>query len=227
VNAPQPQESPAFRRGEEVKSGTGSTALAPVPAVPEIRLWQAPESTGLWDLAGGGYRSDQPPPFWAFAWAGGQALARYVLDRPETVAGRRVLDLAAGSGIVAIAAAKAGAAHVVAADIDPAAVIAIRRNAEANEVRVDASGEDLLDGDAGDAEVVLAGDAFYSRAMADRVLAFLRRARRAGAGVFVGDPDRDFLPRRLFTARASYDVPVRPALEDTGIKPTTIWELTG
>jgi predicted nicotinamide N-methyase len=202
-----------------------ATTLVPVPAVPELRLHQAAEATGLWDRTGGGYRSDQPPPFWAFAWPGGQALARYVLDNPDTVAGRRVLDLASGSGVVAIAAATAGAAHVLAADIDPAAVAAITRNARANGVSVAVTSDDVLGADARGATVVLAGDAFYSRTMADRVLGFLRRARNGGARVLVGDPDRDFLPRRLFTALTSYDVPVRPALEDTGVKRTTIWEL--
>jgi predicted nicotinamide N-methyase len=202
-----------------------ATTLMPLAAVPELRIYQAAENTSLWDQTGGGYRSDQPPPFWAFAWAGGQGLARYVLDHPDTVAGRRVLDLASGSGVVAIAAAMAGAAHVLAADIDPAAVEAVARNARANGVEVTTTAADLLGGGSGDATVVLAGDAFYSNAMADRVLAFLRRARRGGARVLVGDPDRDFLPKRFFTALARYDVAVRPALEDTGVKPTTIWEL--
>jgi predicted nicotinamide N-methyase len=206
-------------------SETVATTLAPVPAVPELRIHQAAEATGLWDRTGGGYRSDQPPPFWAFAWPGGQALARYVLDHPETVAGHAVLDLACGSGLVAIAAARAGAARVLAADVDPAAVAAVARNARANGVEVAAIAADLLGGEAGDASVVLAGDAFYSGAMAERVLAFVRLARRGGARVLVGDPDRDFLPKRLFTPLASYDVPVRPALEDTGVKRTTVWEL--
>jgi len=204
-----------------------ATALMPVPAVPRLVLHQAAETAGLWDRTGGGYRSDQPPPFWAFAGPGGRALALSLIDHPEPAAGRRVLDLASGSGVVAIAAATAGAAHVLAADTDPDAVAAITRNARANAVEVTATPADLLGGDAGDAELVLAGDAFYSRAMADRVLAFLRRARAGGARVLVGDPDRDYLPKRLFTALPGYDVPVRPALEDTAVKRTTVWELSG
>lgn len=201
--------------------------LAPVAFVPEIRLHQADEPIGLWELTEGEFRSDQPPPFWAFAWAGGQALARYVLDHPELVAGRRVLDLAAGSGLVAIAAARAGAAHVRAVEVDPRAVAAIDLNTRANAVTaVTAELGDILDADAGDVEVVLAGDVFYSKAMADRMMRFLRRAERAGARVLVGDPDRAFLPRPAFTPLASYEVPVPPVLESVRVKNTTVWQLT-
>ncbi|SCL32778.1 Predicted nicotinamide N-methyase [Micromonospora pallida] len=200
--------------------------LAPVAFVPEVRLHQADEPIGLWELTEGEFRSDQPPPFWAFAWAGGQALARYVLDHPETVAGRRVLDLASGSGLVAVAAARAGAVAVRAVEIDERAVAAVALNAEANQVRVDAELGDVLDApDAGTAEVVLAGDVFYSEAMANRMLRFLLRATRAGARVLVGDPGRAFLPRDRFTELASYDVPVPPALESVEVRHTTVWEL--
>jgi predicted nicotinamide N-methyase len=228
------------------------TVLSAVPLVPEIRLHLAPEPAGLWDATAGEYRSDEPPPFWAFAWPGGQGLARYLLDHPEVVAGRRVLDLATGSGLVAIAAAKAGAARVLAVDVDPAATAAVVINAEANHVDVRTATTDVLDaattdvaagatagtpdsgaggfaevggGGVGDAEVVLSGDAFYTAPMAGRMLAFLRRASQGGATVLVGDPDREFLPRRLFTALASYDVPVRSALEDVTVRRTTIWRL--
>jgi predicted nicotinamide N-methyase len=199
--------------------------LAPAPFVPEIRLHQADEPIGLWELTEGEFRSEQPPPFWAFAWAGGQALARHVLDHPDLVAGRQVLDLAAGSGLVAIAAAKAGAAAVRAVEIDPRAVAAIALNATENAAAVTADLGDILDGDAGDAEVVLAGDVFYSKAMADRVTRFLLRAARAGALVLVGDPGRAFLPRERFRAVATYDVPVPPALETVSVKHTTVWEM--
>lgn len=201
--------------------------LAAVPFVPEIQLHQADEPIGLWELTEGEFRSEQPPPFWAFAWAGGQALARYVLDHPEVVAGRRVLDLASGSGLVAVAAARSGAAPVRAVDVDPFAGAATRLNAAANGVSLTVDTADLLDGDAGDAEVVLVGDAFYSQAMADRMFGFLRRAARTGARVLVGDPDRAFLPRRLLRRLASYDVPVPPALESVRVKHTTVWELPG
>ena len=188
-----PEQFDAFARAH--------TAVAPVPFVPELVLHQAAEPMGLWELTEGEYRSEQPPPFWAFAWAGGQALARYLLDEPDAVAGRRVLDLASGSGLVAIAAARCGAAAVRAVDVDPVAVAVVGLNAAANAVTVTAQLADLLDGDAGDAEVVLAGDAFYSKAMTERVTGFLRRARRAGARVMVGDPNRPFLRRAWFQTR--------------------------
>ncbi|SCL31520.1 Predicted nicotinamide N-methyase [Micromonospora nigra] len=199
--------------------------LAPVAFVPEVRLHQADEPIGLWELTEGEFRSDQPPPFWAFAWAGGQGLARHVTDHPDLVAGRRVLDLAAGSGLVAIAAARAGAAAVRAVEVDELAVAAVAVNAEANGVRIDAQRGDILDGDAGDAQVVLAGDVFYSQAMADRMLRFLLRAARAGAQVLVGDPGRAFLPRDRFDEVARYDVPVSEALESVRVKRTTVWRL--
>lgn len=200
--------------------------LTPVAFVPEVLLHQADEPIGLWQLTEGEFRSEQPPPFWAFAWAGGQALARYLLDHPDEVAGRRVLDFASGSGLVAIAAARAGARHVRAVEIDERAGAAIELNARANDVPVDITVADILDDDwAGDADLVLAGDVFYSQAMANRVLRFLLRAARGGARVLVGDPDRAFLPRGRFGKLAAYDVPVPPALESVRVKPTTVWEL--
>jgi predicted nicotinamide N-methyase len=147
------------------------------------------------------------PPFWATAWPGGQAVARYVLDHPVTVAGRRVLDVASGSGLVAIAAGLAGAAAVTANDIDPYALAAIALNVKANGVTVSAYPDDLLDGDGGDADVVLAGDAFYSHAIANRMWPFLRRAAARGAQVLVGDPGRGYLPRDRMTVLASYPAP--------------------
>ncbi|GIG02406.1 class I SAM-dependent methyltransferase [Catellatospora citrea] len=202
-------------------------ALAPVPFLPEIKLHQADEPIGLWELTEGEYRSEQPPPFWAFAWAGGQALARYVFDHPETTAGKRVLDLAAGSGLVAVTAALTGAATVRAVDIDPLSAAAIELNAAANGVQVSVDQADILGGDAGDAEVVLAGDVFYSQAMADRMTGFLRRAVKNGARVLVGDPDRAFLPKPLFHEVAAYDVPTPFALESVTVKHTRVWELRG
>jgi predicted nicotinamide N-methyase len=199
--------------------------LAPVALVPEIALHQADDPIGLWELNEGEYHSEQPPPFWAFAWAGGQALARYLLDHPDVVRGRRVLDLAAGSGLVAIAAARAGAAAVRAVEIDPLAIAAIELNAAVNNVAIITELADILAGDAGDAEVVLAGDVFYSQAMADRVLGFLRRAARSGCTVLVGDPQRAFLPRGQLTEVFSVDVPVTEALESTTVKPTTVYAL--
>jgi predicted nicotinamide N-methyase len=200
------------------------TALSAVPFAPEIRLYQAPASTGLFDLTGGEYRSDRPPPFWAFAWPGGQALARYLLDHPDAVAGLRVLDIGTGSGLVAIAAAIAGAARVHAADVDPAARASVGRNAAANGVSVTCRADE---GVPGDTDVVLAGDVFYSGPVAARMLVVLRRAVRDGARVLVGDPEREYLPRTLFTPLVSYDVPVHPLLEEVTVTRTTVWELRG
>ncbi|MDH6574660.1 50S ribosomal protein L11 methyltransferase [Kitasatospora sp. MAP5-34] len=203
------------------------TNLALVPFVPEVRLYMADDAIALWETTEAARGEiGLPPPFWAFAWAGGVAVARYVLDHPQSVAGRTVLDLAAGSGLVGIAAAMRGAKSVRAAEIDAYAVAAIGVNAEANGVRVDAAVEDLLDGDGAPAEVVLAGDVFYERAMAARFLPFLERALARGARVIVGDPGRAYLPRERFTALVAYDVPVVADLEDTALKTTTVWQLT-
>src|SRR5215469_5813910 len=166
------------------------TSWATVPFVPEITLLTAAEPFGLWDLTG-----REAPPFWAFPWAGGQALARYVLDHPETMRGRRVLDAASGSGLVAIAAAKAGAARVTAGDVDLNAVAAIGINACANgAATVMARVLDLATDDASGAEVVLAADVFYQRELAELALRFLHRAAAYGADVLVADPGRAFLP---------------------------------
>jgi predicted nicotinamide N-methyase len=178
-------------------------SLSEVPLVPEVRLHQVEDVTALWEALEERTGRVQPPPFWAAAWPGGQALARYVLDHPEVVAGRRVLDLAAGSGLVAVAAALAGAAAVTANDIDPWSLEAVSRNAGANGVTVAVRDGDLLDGDGGDADVVLAGDVFYSRDMSARMHAFMTRARARGAEVYVGDPGRAFLPPELVEV-ASY-----------------------
>lgn len=208
------------RRGGTVDA----VELSAVPLLPELRLYQADPQAGLFD---GGYRSDQPPPFWAFAWPGGVALARYVLDNPDAVAGRRVLDVASGSGLVAIAAAHSQASRVRATDIDQMAVQAIRLNAYANSAAVEAERADLLDDPAPDADVVLVGDGFYTQSLADRMMRFLRRCADAGALVLVGDPDREFLPRKHFTAVAEYAVPVRPALEAVREMHAAIWRLDG
>jgi predicted nicotinamide N-methyase len=202
------------------------TALGVSPYLPEIRLHLAADAFALWEQTEreSGGATVSAPPFWAFPWAGGQALARHLLDHPEVVRGCTVLDLAAGSGLVAIAAAGAGAAAVTANEIDPYAAAAIALNAEANEAKVEVRLGDLLDG-AADAEVVLAGDVFYSRAMAARVLTFLDRARTAGARVLVGDPGRAYLPRERLVEVATHEVPVVRALEDAAVKRATVWRL--
>jgi predicted nicotinamide N-methyase len=205
------------------------TTLGPVPLVPEIRLHQAREPIGVWqhtERATG--RTGLDPPFWAFAWAGGQALARYLLDHPEAVAGRRVIDVASGSGLVAIAAALAGAAAVTAYDIDPLAAAAIAVNAEANGVAVAAVCADVLsdqDLPAPGTDLVLVADAFYEQDLAAQVLRFAERASDRGAAVLAGDFGRRYLPRTRLAPLASYDVPGLAALEDRDTKRTTIWTL--
>jgi predicted nicotinamide N-methyase len=201
----------------------GNTTAAPVPFVPEITLFQADEPIALWEKTEEAGVA-QPPPFWAFAWAGGQALARHVLDHPDLVAGRSVLDLATGSGLVAVAAAVAGAHPVTANDIDPYSLAAAAANAAANNVDVLALEEDILDRD-GDYGVVLAGDVFYSREMAARVLPFLRRAAGRGSLVLVGDPGRAYLPDSGLFERAAYDIPVPVSLESVPTRRTKVWQL--
>jgi predicted nicotinamide N-methyase len=206
-----------------------STTLRPVALVPEIRLYQAREPTDVWqhtERATG--RTGLDPPFWAFAWAGGQALARYLLDHPEAAAGRRVIDVASGSGLVAIAAALAGAASITAYDIDPLAAAAITVNAAANAVAVPAVCADVLsdqDLPAAGTDLVLVADAFYEQDLAREVLSFLDRGRARGAAVLAGDFGRRYLPRARLAPLASYDVPGLAALEDRDTKRTTIWTL--
>jgi predicted nicotinamide N-methyase len=196
--------------------GFDGLRLVRLAFVPEIRMHLADDETvlraRLQAQVGPGLT-----PFWASAWAGGQALARYVLDHPQVVAGRRVLDVACGCGLVAIAAAKAAAAEVTANDIDPYARAAVALNATANAVTVAVNGGDLLDGDGGDAEVVLAGDVFYDRDLAARMLGFLRRAAARGARVLVGDPGRAHLPHRWLMVLTSYRVCGLGAAEDAGL----------
>jgi predicted nicotinamide N-methyase len=204
------------------------TQLASPPLVPEVRLHLAERVMPLWEaLARGASEPELPPPYWAFAWAGGQAVARHVLDHREVVAGLRVVDLATGSGLCAIAALLAGAREVLAIDIDPWAREAVALNATANGVHVPFSGQDPLDGDVPDAEVVLAGDIGYEWALAERGIAWLRRAARAGVQVLVGDPERHHLPHAGLTALGDYDVPTPLDLEQAASKHTTVFQVTG
>jgi len=196
--------------------------LSRVPHVSEIRLHLADDVLALWQRTEDERGPAQPPPFWAFAWPGGQALARYVLDHADLVADRMVLDLGSGSGLVAIAAAMAGAAAVLASETDALAVAAIGLNARANGVPAPAVVGDVLDGDGEGAGVVLAGDVWYSRPLAERVLAFIERARARGASVIVGDIGRAFLPRERFRVLEAHDVPVMAELEDSGVKRTMV-----
>lgn len=202
-----------------------NTALMAPPHVPEVLLHLADEAHDLWlrteeELAEIGL----PPPFWAFAWAGGQGLARYVLDNPGTVRGKRVLDFASGSGLVAIAAMKAGAKQVIAADIDSFCETAIALNLEANGVEAQFRGTDCVGTDDG-WDVLLAGDVFYDKTFADRLLPWFTSLKARGAEILVGDPGRAYLPRTGLEALAMYQVPVTRVLEDAEVKRTTVWRL--
>lgn len=216
---PSPAERAAFV--------TRETAVACPPFVPEVRLHLATEVTPLWHATEAALaRAGVPPPYWAFAWAGGQALARYLLDHPATVAGKRVLDLAAGGGIVAIAAARAGAAHVSAADIDPFAAAALDLNAALNGVALDVITDDLTASpELGAWDVVLAGDVFYERAMVAQMLPWLRRQAEGPAAVLVGDPGRTYCPTDGVLELARYLVPTSLDLEGRPERETRVLRL--
>jgi predicted nicotinamide N-methyase len=202
------------------------TRLQAPPHTPELRLHLADEITPIWRLTEEELGElGLPPPFWAFAWAGGQALARYLLDHPDVVGGARVLDFATGSGLAAIAAAKGGAAKVAAVDIDPFCEAAVGLNAEANAVEVAFSCADLLEGAPPAAEVILAADICYEGPLAGRVMAWLAAARAAGARVLIGDPGRAYFPRSGLTRLADYGVPTTRELEDAEVKRTSVWAL--
>lgn len=190
------------------------TAIVSPPLVPEIRLRLATEVTALW-AATERWLGDRgvPPPFWAFAWPGGQALARYVLDHPGAVAGRRVLDFASGSGLVAIAAARAGAAHVVAADVDPFAIAACELNAAMNGAAIETREGDAIGGDLEGVDVVLAGDVCYEQPASAAIEAWLRGAARSGRSVLLGDPGRTYRPRGGLDELGAYRVPVLEEVE--------------
>ena len=195
-----------------------NTVLLPVPHAPEIRLYVADEVTELWHKTEEDLESiGLAPPFWAFAWAGGQGLARYILDHPELVRGKRVLDFAAGYGLVAIAAMLAGAKSAQAVDIDEFSVEAVRLNAAANSVEVDIQCADLV-GQTGEWDTVLAGDICYDRDMVALVLPWLQTLRRSGKDVVIGDPGRAFLPKKDLLELAEYRVATTRAIEDTDVK---------
>ena len=202
-----------------------NTQLLAPPHTPEIRLHLATELVPIWqkteeELAAIGV----PPPFWAFAWAGGQALARHILDHGDSVRGRRVLDFASGSGLSAIAAAKAGATHVLATEIDPFAIAAIGLNAAVNGASVEATLEDMIGRDEG-WDTVLAGDVCYEREMAARVFAWLRALAGRGALVLMGDPGRNYLPASNLVEIAVYDVQTTRELEDREVRRTKVWQI--
>jgi predicted nicotinamide N-methyase len=200
-----------------------NTKLLAVPLAPEIVLHLAEESLPIWQKTEEELgQINLAPPYWAFAWAGGQALARYVLDTP-TCSGRSVLDLGAGSGLGAIAAKKAGAAQTLAADIDAFAIAAINLNAKVNGVTLETTALDLLANPPATYDVILVGDLFYERHLAERVLAYIDAARCAGAEVLVGDPRRSYFPSHRFRQVAEYAVAVTRELEDADVKHTAVW----
>ena len=203
-----------------------NTRLQTVPHAPEISLWLADEITPLWRLTEEELgEMGLPPPFWAFAWAGGQALARWLLDHPAEVAGKRVIDLATGSGLVAVAAMKAGAASVLAADIDPFCAAAVAANATSNDVEIAFTDADLLDAPPPPADLICAGDVFYEKPMAEAVLTWLKQAQANGTRVIVGDPGRTYFPKSGLTLLAEYTVPTTRELEDQEVKRSRVWSL--
>jgi len=195
------------------------------PLLPELRLRLATESTALWQVTEAWlHQRDVPPPFWAFPWAGGQALARHVLDHPELVRGRRVVDFACGGGLVGIAAALSGAERVLAIDVDPLALTASSLNAELNGVRLELDGQDRVGPSLRGYEVLLAGDVFYERAPAERFVRWFRRLVRAGMEVYVGDPERHYLPAGLELVQR-YEVPTSAELEGRTSKRGTVYRV--
>ncbi len=213
------------RAGDPHAFVIAQTAVETAPLVPEIRLRLASEVVPLWQASEAELEAmGLPPPYWAFAWAGGQALARYLLDHPDVVAGKRVLDFAAGSGLQGIAAAKAGAAAVEASEIDPFALAAIAANAALNAVEIAVRSDDLIGRDAG-WDVVLAGDVCYERPMAEAVFAWLQALAACGALVLLGDPGRTYLPKAGLERVTAYAVRTSRELEDTDVRNAVVWRV--
>lgn len=202
-----------------------NTRIAQVPGLP-IRIYTADELTPIWEATEKDLEKHNiAPPFWAFPWAGGQALAKYILENPEVVAGKVVLDLASGSGLVAIAAAKAGAAIVEANDIDPMCEAAVAANAELNGVSIEYLGDDLLGAEPPEADIILAADVFYEEIPARRFLAFLKQAHASGVTILAGDPGRTYFPRDAFKLLAEYDVETSTEIENKPVKAARVWGL--
>jgi predicted nicotinamide N-methyase len=201
------------------------TAPSPVALVPELRLYQATELTPLWHATSAQLKRYDASPFWAFPWAGGQALARHLLDHPELVAGKRVLDFATGSGLVGIAALRAGAGDVLATDLAPFCEVVVPMNAALNGVNLSARLVDLLGKPLDGVEVVLAGDVFYERPLAERSLRWFRELAGRGILVLVGDPGRLYSPRAGALDRACFDVPVSREIEERSPMRTWVLEI--
>jgi predicted nicotinamide N-methyase len=202
-----------------------NTIVASPPLVPELRLYLATEITPIWQASEAALQEmNLPPPYWAFAWPGGQALARHLLDHPELVAGKRVMDFAAGSGLTALAAKRAGAARVQAVEIDRVAGAAIQLNAELNDLDVEILCRDLVGETLPGIDLLLAGDICYERPMAERVTAWLRTLAAGGLTVLMGDPGRTYLPGDGLVEQARYDVPTSLELEDRELRQTVIWK---
>lgn len=214
------------RIGDPVRFIRENTELLPSPLVPEIRLHVASDAMPLWEMTEEELeKAGLPPPFWAFAWAGGQALARYILDHPGTVRGKTVLDFGAGSGLDGIAAAMAGAASVLSADIDSFSVEAIRLNSEANDCSLLVTIEDLVGEPNRGWDIVLVGDMCYEQPLAGRIERWLRGFAIEGVMVLIGDPGRTYLPKSGMELLATYNVETTRALEDNDVRRTNVWRL--
>ena len=203
------------------------TVTGRAPLVPELTVHLATHITPLWEATENLLtQTDMPPPFWAFTWPGGQALARYILDHPQLVAGRHVLDFGAGNGIQAIAAMMAGARSALANDIDPVSLVAARLNAQLNKVRIDTESSDLVGKIDPHWDLVIAGDVCYEQQASDAITEWLRRIAATGTPVLMADPGRSFAPTTGFEELESYEVPVEQALEDTNVMETGVWRMS-
>lgn len=216
---------PGMQQPDPVAFIKANLPISPVPSIPEIRLHTAGPASGLWRLAG--RREADPAPYWAYPWAGGAVLARYLLDRPEIVVGLRVLDLGAGSGLVAIAAAKAGAATVTAVDIDANAIAAIGLNAAINGVDIIARAADIIEDPPPEIDLLVVGDLFYDPTLALRVMAFLRRCQASGIEVLIGDPERAHLPQGELSRIATHAVADFGGGSSGGAVPAGVFSLFG
>ena len=203
-----------------------NTQLHEPPLIPEVKLWLASEIVPIWQMTEEELQENGlPPPFWAFAWAGGQALSRYILDHPEVVRGKRVLDFGSGSGLIGIAAMKAGAASVLAADIDPFAAAAIRLNAEVNNVSLLETVDNLVGSANQGWDVILIGDMCYERPLAESIEIWVRGLVAEGTEAFIGDPGRTYLPKSGLEKIISYAVMTTRELEDTDVRNTSVWKI--